>query len=47
LDAALSGKGQVDEAIGQFREALKLQPDYPIARNNLQVALDAETASAQ
>jgi hypothetical protein len=39
LGAALSAKGQIDEAIRQFQEALRLKPDYANAHNNLGTAL--------
>jgi Flp pilus assembly protein TadD len=35
----LAGQGLVDEAIGHFSEALKVQPDYAEAHNNLGVVL--------
>jgi len=36
----------LDEAIGQFQEALKLQPDLGGARKNLDVALAAKARSS-
>jgi len=33
------GKGQTDEAISQYREAIRLKPDYAEACNNLGNAL--------
>jgi tetratricopeptide (TPR) repeat protein len=39
LGAALADQGRIDEAIAQYSEALRLQPDYPKARVNLGVAL--------
>jgi Flp pilus assembly protein TadD len=35
----LAGRGEVEEAIVQFRKALELKPDYPKAHNNLGFAL--------
>ena len=34
--------GQIDEAIDQFQEAIRLKPDDPSARNNLTRALEAK-----
>ena len=39
LGSVLDGKGQVDEAICQYREALRLKPDCSSACNNLGIAL--------
>jgi Flp pilus assembly protein TadD len=36
---ALRGKGQIDEAIRQFQEAIRLKPDFTRAYNNLGAAL--------
>jgi protein O-mannosyl-transferase len=36
---ALAAKGQWEEAIGQYREALRLKPDFAEVRNNLGLAL--------
>ncbi len=38
--SALLEKGQTDEAIRQYQEAVRLKPDYAEAHNNLGVALD-------
>ncbi len=40
LGNALAKKGENDEAIRQYQEALRLKPDYPEAHNNLGNALD-------
>jgi protein O-mannosyl-transferase len=39
LGVALSGRGRVDEAIAQYRKALKIKPDKADAHNNLAMAL--------
>jgi tetratricopeptide (TPR) repeat protein len=39
LGAALSKKGQTDEAIRQYEEAIRLKPDYAEPHNNLGLAL--------
>jgi Flp pilus assembly protein TadD len=41
LGVALMRQGKVAEAAGQFREALRLKPDYDFARANLERALAA------
>ena len=41
LAASLSRVGKVEEAIGRYREALQIRPDFPEARNNLANALEA------
>jgi Flp pilus assembly protein TadD len=39
LGNALAGAGNVDSAIAEYREALRLNPDFPEAHNNLGPAL--------
>jgi len=39
LGQALLQKGQVDEALAQFRRALEINPNYAEAHNNLAIAL--------
>jgi serine/threonine protein kinase/Flp pilus assembly protein TadD len=39
LARALERKGQLDEAIAEYREALRLNKDYSYAQNNLGIAL--------
>jgi Tfp pilus assembly protein PilF len=39
LGMALDEKGQIDEAIRQYQEAIRLKPDYEYAYNNLGIAL--------
>ena len=36
---ALAGRGQVDEAIAHYRQALQIKPDYAAAQNNLGTVL--------
>jgi len=45
LGNALDRKGRLDEALRQFQEALRLNPDYAEARNNLKAALAAPADS--
>jgi tetratricopeptide (TPR) repeat protein len=40
LGATLLSRGQMDEALGQFEEALGAKPDYAEAHNNLGTAFD-------
>jgi hypothetical protein len=37
--------GNLDEGIPEFKEALRLQPDYVEARKNLQTALGVKQAA--
>jgi tetratricopeptide (TPR) repeat protein len=39
LGLALAGEGKLDEAVGHYREALRIKPNYAPARNNLGLAL--------
>jgi protein O-mannosyl-transferase len=39
LGTILARKGQIDEAIGQFQEAIRLKPDYAMAHYDLGIAL--------
>jgi Flp pilus assembly protein TadD len=45
LGTALDKKGQMDEAIRQYQEAVRLKPDYADAHNNLGAALDEQGQS--
>jgi tetratricopeptide (TPR) repeat protein len=47
LGDALGMQGRTDEAIAQYRQALRLQPDYVDAHNNLGLALAQAGQSAQ
>jgi len=38
-------KGQIDEALGHYREAVRLKPDYAEARKNLDLALASQARS--
>ena len=42
LGLALANKGLFDQAVAQYRESLKLKPDYPEAHNNLGITLAQE-----
>jgi len=39
LGGALAGEGDLEVAIAHFREALRIMPDYPMARQILEIAL--------
>jgi Flp pilus assembly protein TadD len=39
-------RGRIDEAIGQFQEVIRLEPDDAGARNNLARALEIKNAPA-
>ena len=39
LGNALAGQGKLDEAIAEYREAIRLKPDYALAHNNLGLIL--------
>ena len=45
LGVALARQGKLSEAIGHFEEALRLNPDFDQARNNLHVALQEAARS--
>ena len=40
LGVALANEGRVDEAIREFSEALRIQPNFADARNNLATMLE-------
>jgi tetratricopeptide (TPR) repeat protein len=42
LGAELAAQGQVTDAIEQYRQALKLKPDFPEAHNNLGITLASQ-----
>ena len=35
----LARRGQLDKAIEQFREAIRLRPNFPEAQQNLEIAM--------
>ncbi len=43
LGIALDKKGQIDEAISQYQEAIRLKPDFAKAHNNLGNSLDKKS----
>jgi len=45
LGIALGMSGRLDEAINQFREALRVKPDFADARRNLEMALASRRRS--
>jgi Flp pilus assembly protein TadD len=38
LGIALGSQGRLRDAIGQFEQALRLKPEFPDARRNLEIA---------
>jgi tetratricopeptide (TPR) repeat protein len=46
LGIALASQNRLNEAIGQFAEAVRLNPDLRSARNNLALALDVQRRSS-
>ena len=47
LGNALTAQGKLDEAIAEFREAIRLKPDYAEAHNNLGIALRTRGSSTR
>jgi tetratricopeptide (TPR) repeat protein len=47
LGAVLDKKGQIDEAISQYQETIRLKPDYAEAHKNLGTALDKKGQTAE
>ena len=47
LGSSLAALGRYDEAIAQFTEALRLQPDLDEARRNLEYATDLRARAAK
>jgi Flp pilus assembly protein TadD len=39
MGRVLAMQGKTEEGIVHFREAIRLKPDFAVARNNLKVAL--------
>jgi Flp pilus assembly protein TadD len=46
LGIALGRKGRLADAIGEFQQALKIDPNHGEARHNLDAALQAARAGA-
>ena len=42
LGYALAAAGKLDEAVGHYREAIRIRPDYALAHNSLGVALGTQ-----